>query len=124
MFKKSNEIKSETPTESEISTISSNNAILPVNQVVLLPTAYVYVKDINGALQKCRILIDSASQGSFVKESFVNLLRLKRNKVNISVDGLSSQKINNVSGSVQLQIFSQFYKQASITVEALIIPIM
>ena len=50
--KKSNEIKSETQTEREISTISSNNAILPLNQVVLLPTAHVYVKNISGELQK------------------------------------------------------------------------
>ena len=42
--KKSNEIKFETQTERKIFTISSNNAILPINQVVLLPTANVYVK--------------------------------------------------------------------------------
>ena len=65
----------------------------------------VYVKDINSTLQKCRSLIDSSSQSTFVKESFVNLLLLKRNKI-IRVDGLSTQKINNISGSIQSQIFS------------------
>ena len=48
-------------------------------------------------------------------------MHLKHSKVNISVDSLSSQKINNVSSSVQLQIFSQFYKHESIIVEELII---
>ncbi|GFQ64690.1 DUF1758 domain-containing protein [Trichonephila clavata] len=106
----------------EDSTISSNNAIVPAAQAVLLPTAIVYVKDINGAFQKCRILIDSASQGSFVRESCVNLLQLKRTSVNINVDGLSSRNVGRVSGLVQLEITSLFYKNTSITVDALILP--
>ena len=40
-------IKSETPTESETSTISSNDAIVPT-QVVILFTAHDYLKDVNG----------------------------------------------------------------------------
>ncbi|XP_035220181.1 uncharacterized protein LOC118193235 [Stegodyphus dumicola] len=104
------------------SAISSNNAMVPVTQAVLLPTAIVYVKDINGDLQKCRMLIDSGSQGSFIREHCVNLLQLKRTSANISVNGLSSQKIAKVSGSVQLQVTSPFYKNASISVNALIIP--
>ncbi|GFQ66356.1 uncharacterized protein TNCT_108981 [Trichonephila clavata] len=106
----------------EDSTISSNNAIVPAAQAVLLPTAIVYVKDINGAFQKCRILIDSASQGSFVRESCVNLLQLKRTSVNINVDGLSSRNVGRVSGLVQLEITSLFYKNTSITVDTLILP--
>ncbi|GFQ87693.1 DUF1758 domain-containing protein [Trichonephila clavata] len=106
----------------EDSTISSNNAIVPAAQAVLLPTAIVYVKDINGAFQKCRILIDSASQGSFVRESCVNLLQLKRTSVNINVDGLSSRNVGRVSGLVHLEITSLFYKNTSITVDALILP--
>ncbi|GFQ75296.1 DUF1758 domain-containing protein [Trichonephila clavata] len=75
-----------------------------------------------GAFQKCRILIDSASQGSFVRESCVNLLQLKRTSVNINVDGLSSRNVGRVSGLVQLEITSLFYKNTSITVDALILP--
>ncbi|GFQ67374.1 uncharacterized protein TNCT_718081 [Trichonephila clavata] len=69
-----------------------------------------------------RILIDSASQGSFVRESCVNLLQLKRTSVNINVDGLSSRNVGRVSGLVQLEITSLFYKNTSITVDALILP--
>ncbi|XP_035227029.1 uncharacterized protein LOC118199315 [Stegodyphus dumicola] len=68
------------------------------------------------------MLIDSGSQGSFIREHCVNLLQLKRTSANISVNGLSSQKIGKVSGSVQLQVTSPFYKNASISVNALIIP--
>ncbi|GFY49773.1 DUF1758 domain-containing protein [Trichonephila inaurata madagascariensis] len=82
----------------EDSTISSNNATVPAPQAVLLPTAIVSVKDINDAFQKCRILIDSASQGSFVRESCANLLQLKRTSLNINVDGLSSRKVGRVAG--------------------------
>ncbi|GFU64940.1 uncharacterized protein LOC103569155, partial, partial [Trichonephila clavipes] len=106
----------------EDSTISSNNVTVPASQAVLLPTAIVDVKDINGALQKCRILIDSASQGSFVRESCVNLLQLKRTSVNINVDGLSSRKMGRVTGLVQLEITSLFYKNTSITLDSLILP--
>ncbi|GFQ64512.1 integrase catalytic domain-containing protein [Trichonephila clavata] len=106
----------------EDSTISSNNAAVPAAQAVLLPTAIVYVKDINGAFQKCRVLIDSASQGSFVRKSCVNLLQLKPTSVNINVDGLSSRNVGRVSGLVQLEITTLFCKNTSITVDALILP--
>lgn len=121
--KNSSETNSGTQAEGEnTSTISSNNTIVPASQGVLLPTAIVYVQDINGTSQKCRLLIDSASQGTFIRESFVNLLKLKRNHANVSVDGISSQKVGRVTGSVQLQITSLFYKNACITTDALIIP--
>ncbi|GFQ96143.1 DUF1758 domain-containing protein [Trichonephila clavata] len=106
----------------EDSTISSNNANAPDTQAVLLSTTIVYVKDINGAFQKWRVLIDSTSQGSFVRESCVNLLQLKRTSVNINVDGLSSRNVGRVSGLVQLEITSLFYKNTSITVDAFILP--
>ncbi|GIY00090.1 hypothetical protein CDAR_417841 [Caerostris darwini] len=56
--KDSNNSRSDTHTENELPSISSNNAIAPVTQAVLLPTAIVYVKDINGISQNCRLLID------------------------------------------------------------------
>ncbi|GIY04458.1 DUF1758 domain-containing protein [Caerostris darwini] len=120
--KDSNDSKSDSQTENELPSISSNNAIVPATQAVLLPTAIVYVKDINGISQNCRLLIDSASQGSFIRESCVNSLQLNRTKANISVDGLSSRKVGRVAGSVKLQTTSQFNKNASITVDALITP--
>ncbi|GFW21473.1 DUF1758 domain-containing protein [Trichonephila clavipes] len=106
----------------EDSTISSNNVTVSASQAVLLSTAIVNVKDIKGALQKCKIRIDSARQGSFVRESCVNLLQLKRTSVNINVDGLSSRKVGRVAGLVQFEITSLFYKNTSITVDALILP--
>ncbi|GIY37243.1 DUF1758 domain-containing protein [Caerostris darwini] len=115
----SKDSKSDSQTENELPSISSNNAIVPATQAVLLPTTMVYVKDIS---QNCRLLIDSASQGSFIRESCVNLLQLNRSKANISVDGLSSRKVGRVAGSVKLQTSSQFNKNASITVDALIPP--
>ncbi|GFT25907.1 DUF1758 domain-containing protein [Trichonephila clavipes] len=72
--------------------------------------------------QKCRVLVDSASQGSFVRESCVNLLQLKRPSVNINVDGLSLRKVGTVAGLVQLEITSLFYKNTSITVDVSILP--
>ncbi|GIY23159.1 hypothetical protein CDAR_56001 [Caerostris darwini] len=118
----SKDSKSDSQTENELPSISSNNAIVPATQAVLLPTAIVYVKGINGISQNCSLLIDSASQGSFIRESCVNSLQLNRTKANISVDGLSSQKVGRVAGSVKLQITSQFNKNASITFDALIMP--
>ncbi|GIX96405.1 DUF1758 domain-containing protein [Caerostris darwini] len=120
--KDSNDSKSDSQTENELPSISSNNAIVPATQAVLLPTAIVYVKDINGISQNCRLLIDSASQGSFIRESCVNSLQLNRTKANISIDGLNSRKVGRVAGSIKLQTTSQFNKNASITVDTLITP--
>nr|XP_042901871.1 uncharacterized protein LOC122270054 [Parasteatoda tepidariorum] len=119
----SNETKLRAQVENEIiSTISSNNTTIPVTQCVLLPTAVVNVQGGDGSLHKCRLLIDSGSQGTFIKESCVNLLKLKRNSERISVDGLSSQRVGKVTGSVQLHTTSLIYKNANITIEALNIP--
>ncbi|CAL1285546.1 unnamed protein product [Larinioides sclopetarius] len=121
--KQLNEINPETQAEYEnTSNIISINTIVPATQCVLLPTAIVHVQDINGSLQKCRLLIDSASQGSFIRQSCVNLLKLKRNHSNVLVDGLSSKNVGRVAGSVQLKITSLYYNNATITADALILP--
>ncbi|GFQ98190.1 DUF1758 domain-containing protein [Trichonephila clavata] len=57
-----------------------------------------------------------------VYEKDVNLIDTERTSVNINVDGLSSRNVGRVSGLVQLEITSLFYKNTSITVDALILP--
>lgn len=71
-----------------ISTISSNNANVRNMQGVLLLTVIVCVQGLNGTSQKCKILIDSASQGTFIRESCAKLLKLKSNRVNVNANGL------------------------------------
>lgn len=81
-----------------------NNYTVSTN--VLLSTAVVLVKDSSGSYHPCRVLLDSGSQSHFVSEQLCNRLRIKRNKINMSVTG-----INQVNSIIDYQ--------CSVTIESL-----
>jgi len=56
---------------------------------ILLAAATVYVRDKCGQLEKCRALLDSASQGHFVTERLVQQLHLRKFKAQIPVQGIN-----------------------------------
>ncbi|GFR10164.1 DUF1758 domain-containing protein [Trichonephila clavata] len=72
---------------------------------VLLSTAFVYIRDGCVEYKKCKAILDSASQASFITNNCANLLGLKRNKINIPVGGLNGatatvgQQVNTVLSS-------------------------
>nr|CAI5850809.1 unnamed protein product [Callosobruchus analis] len=61
---------------------------------VLLSTASVLVKDVDGNYQVCRALLDSASMSSFITSTCCNRLGLKRTKINMSVVGIGKAASN------------------------------
>ncbi|XP_053687143.1 uncharacterized protein LOC128736679 [Sabethes cyaneus] len=67
------------------------DAAKPTKQV-LLATAVVSVFDVNGEEHKCRVLLDSGAMANFVSKRLVDMLRLKKNYVNIPVTGVNGMK--------------------------------
>ncbi|GFQ98842.1 DUF1758 domain-containing protein [Trichonephila clavata] len=72
---------------------------------VLLSTAFVYIRDGCGEYKKCKAILDSTSQASFITNNCATFLGLKRSKINIPVEGLNGatvtvgQQINTVMSS-------------------------
>ncbi|GFX46357.1 hypothetical protein TNCV_238191 [Trichonephila clavipes] len=94
----------------EGSTTNRNKATVPATQAVLLPTAIAYVKDINGTFQKCRVLVDSAWQGSLPVPVFISpnksgdKLRLVFNRSAKSSNGVSVNGKLRVSPQLQTDL--------------------
>ncbi|GFQ86810.1 DUF1758 domain-containing protein [Trichonephila clavata] len=79
---------------------------------VLLSTAFVYIRDGCGEYKKCKAILDSASQASFITYNCANFLGLKRNKINIPVEELNGatvtvgQQVNTVLSSKNNEFMS------------------
>jgi hypothetical protein len=72
-----------------------------------MSTPIVNVRDVRGRLHKCRCLLDSASQVSFITVAIVDVLGLRRTRNYIPLRG-----INNVApdDNVNIQLCSRYSK--------------
>lgn len=73
---------------SEVTNISAN--IASVSSRALLATALVSVKAKNGEMILMRALIDQGSQGTFIRESAAQLLKLPYEKITAEVSGIAT----------------------------------
>lgn len=89
---------------------------------VLLPTALIQIKSEDGQTMICRALLDSASQASFITESCVQYLNLRKIKTNIPVSGLNSAGLATVKSQTYITFTSIYNKDSAYTVKALIVP--
>lgn len=64
------------------------------NQVVILSTAVIYVKDSANNFVKCRALLDSGSQMNFMSLSLAKQLNLKTKKINVPISGVNEMLTN------------------------------
>ena len=87
---------------------------------VLLATALVNVQDQSGKQQVCRVLIDGGSQATFITESCVKSLGLKRGRTDVQISGISSTSIGTARGRVSVSL-SSCISNESLNVEALIL---
>ncbi|XP_050444020.1 uncharacterized protein LOC126847685 [Adelges cooleyi] len=71
---------------------------------VLLATASVVLQNKNGQSVTVRALLDSASQSSFVTERCVQLLGLKREKCDVTVQALSGAEVPAVRGRANVEV--------------------
>ncbi|XP_046985874.1 uncharacterized protein LOC124555853 [Schistocerca americana] len=74
---------------------------------VLLATAVVNIKDSMGRQQVCRVLLDSASQLSFISKGMAEKLKLKRSKHSFPVKGINNAFAASVSYTCDVELSSR-----------------
>lgn len=87
---------------------------------VILSTAVVYVKDKFERSIQCRVLLDSGAQSNFITESMVQLLMLKKIRINHTILGIG-ESIKKISTSVTVSISSRT-SEFSTNITCLVIP--
>ncbi|XP_075163323.1 uncharacterized protein LOC142235958 [Haematobia irritans] len=76
----------------------------------ILPTAIVRMKNQFGHFIRVRALVDSGSQVSFITESCVQLLGLRRTNARLSISGIASSNAGVTRGQVKINVYSSFSK--------------
>lgn len=74
----------------------------------ILPTAVVGVRDYKGNLVHCRVLLDTASELSYITESCIKRLGIRRQPSRIALTGISSVKADTTNGHGNIHIRSRF----------------
>ncbi|XP_055856101.1 uncharacterized protein LOC129919272 [Episyrphus balteatus] len=94
------------PTQNSASVVS-NHMKNDSRSSVILPTAVVKVFDNSGKTHLVRVLLDSGSQVSFVTDSLVKRLGLRRSHARLPISGISSVEAGVTQGAVELQLKSR-----------------
>ncbi|XP_062712488.1 uncharacterized protein LOC134289857 [Aedes albopictus] len=92
------------PTSTNAVSEQTSNSSQTSNANVLLSTVVLMVLDCNGQAHPARALLDNGSQSNIISDRLCQLLRLKRNKINIPVFGVgeSSSSVNHsVSATIR-----------------------
>ena len=100
----------------------------PVNSILgrkgqqssILPTVEVSVHSRSGQLHKCRALLDSGSECSFISEDCLQRLQLQRKKSGIVVNGIGCSSNSSNRGKTIMTIIDK--NDVSHQVEAFILP--
>lgn len=105
----------------EVLTLHTKTNAKPSNSHVLLSTAMVNVRAKNGSKSvKVRCLLDNCAQGSFISEEIVQLLKLKKTKVNASATAISGAKLQKIKHTVDFE-FSSLDKKFAYTTSAMVV---
>lgn len=123
------------PTESVTSSALSStakNVLVGANlankggnaNTVLLATAWVMIRAQNGAQFRLRCLLDQGSQASFISESAVQLLKLQKQKANVTVVGISASTAATSKLKVSFEFtscydFGQIFQTCALVLEKL-----
>ncbi|XP_068149479.1 uncharacterized protein [Drosophila tropicalis] len=104
----SGQVSEESPAASAIAMMNVSSPSKPNGQRrSTLPTALVHVRNSQGALLTCRILLDSASDLSFISERCVQTLGLARSPFRVATSGISDVKAGITRGFCSLQMMSR-----------------
>ncbi|XP_068149528.1 uncharacterized protein [Drosophila tropicalis] len=104
----SGQVSEESPAASAIAMMNVTRPSKPNGQRrSTLPTALVHVRNSQGALLTCRILLDSASDLSFISERCVQTLGLARSPFRVATSGISDVKAGITRGFCSLQMMSR-----------------
>ena len=97
----SSSTSSQTATETTVS-----NSAQQFSTQVLLATAIVVIEDDEGNRLPARALLDSGSESNFISEHLSQKLRVRRNKVDISVSGIGSS-VSKVKQQIRATLCSR-----------------
>lgn len=95
-----------------------NNSNSTANTQVILPTAVVKVKRQTGKYLNLRSLLDQGSQASFITESAVQSLGLRKRRTYTSISGVGDKRDNVSNSMVTFRIHSIYDPNFSTTVRA------
>ncbi len=101
---------------------SSSYATSCATSTVLLGTAMVNIQDSTGHYRPIRILIDSASQASFISEKCIRQLGLLRRRYNIPILGLNQMRSQTSNGMTHCRIKPQNLSTPVFSFEAIVLP--
>ena len=108
--------------EQAATNVSSHLAHKKTPATILLATAKAFALDAYGCWQVVRALLDSGSQASFITESCVQRLKLKRNHSSIIISGVGAGNMQKSRGVVKLLISSPKMQEFRLQLEALVLP--
>jgi len=104
----------------KVPVVSAHTASDKLAGQVLLATAVVKIVSAVGIYMPCRSLLDSGSQSNFITTQMVNILGLRRSKINIPVCGINGSKnIIKYKVVASIQSTSGTYNT---TIELLVVP--
>lgn len=106
----------------EDSTVSCVAAGEGKNTKVLMATAQIRVKTKTGWSEELCALIDQGSMSTFISDSAVRKLNLKRQKNDISVSGIGGVKTERSLGSVNLEFTARYPTTFTCLTNAIILP--
>ncbi|XP_066592980.1 uncharacterized protein [Prorops nasuta] len=92
-----------------------------VDNRVLLPTAQILLRGMDNEYFKVRALLDQGSESSFIRERVVQLLGLRRERVNISLTGLGAVASGTAKWAVEFPLHSIHGVDSKIFVRALVL---
>ncbi|XP_055853521.1 uncharacterized protein LOC129917161 [Episyrphus balteatus] len=101
----------ESPSDSSVSQTTSTPSFTPAyashsKHYVLLGTAMVQVMDKSNRPQPARLLFDNGSHASFISESCVQRLHLRRTSVTTAIEGIGATDAGSSKGEVELTLTS------------------
>ncbi|XP_014211226.1 uncharacterized protein LOC106641333 [Copidosoma floridanum] len=94
---------------------------LPISSVILA-TAQIEILGPSGTIIKARALLDQGSESSFVTESMVQLLRLPKIPIQITLEGIGASHSGVSKAIVTLRLRSLRSTQLSLEFSALVLP--
>lgn len=84
-------------------------------------TATVVIQNENGCNITVRALLDSASEGSFIKERCIKCLRLTREKRDVMIQALLGMQVPVVRGSTNIKVHPVGQNNLQFNVDVLIL---
>ena len=92
--------------------------------MVLLATAQITLSGPGGAQLPVRALVDQGSEDSFIKESIVHSLQLRKHRANIPLTGMGVSPADTARAIAQVTISSVADPSFHLETEALVLPLL